>query len=158
MNPVFTIQKAVSNEIAGLNLTYVLAGAVVPPEDVANQSGFLPVLFEQQQILAGLIGVPEKFQPKAFGTVIDDETALLNKTLQVSSETAVVPLISYLTDAARMTKRLAIDNTVDLGKLLNPEPGTPHFLSVILDELVNPPEVATTQQPDPDTESESFEP
>jgi len=158
MNLISTIQKAVSNEIAGLNLTYVLAGAVVPPEDVANQSGFLPILFEQQQILAGLIGVPEEFQPKAFGTVLDDETALLNKTLQVSSEAAVVPLISYLTDAARMTKRLAMDDTVDLGRLLNPEPGTPHFLSVVLDELVNPPEVATTQEAYPGPKSESFEP
>lgn len=160
MDPIDQIQQAVGNEIAGLNLQYLLEGVVVPPHDVANKSGFLPFLFEQQQILADLIGVPENFQPKAFGAVVEDETALLGKTLQVKSGDAVVPLISYLTDAARMTERLAVNRKVDLGKLLNPDPDAPRFLSVVLDQLVNVSGPADNQGQDfdPGLQSQTPEP
>ena len=158
MDPISQIQKAVEGELDSLNLNFVLAGVVLPTGDVANRSGFLPFLFEQQQILAELIGVPKKFQPKAFGEIIEDETALLEKRLQVKSEDAVVPLISYLTDAARMTKRLAVDQTVDLGKLLNPDPDTPHFLSAVLDELVFQSAETFPKQPNPGSLSEPNKP
>lgn len=148
MEPMDQIQNAVSRTFDKLNLEYVFQGLVLPPQDLANPSGFLPFFFEQQQALAKLIGIPEQFQPAAMGKVVDDEDACLGKTLEVSSRDAVVPLISYLIDAARMTKRLAKENRVDLSEILNSD--RPMFLSVVLDELCHPP----TQKPAPVADQE----
>ncbi len=72
MHPELKIQKMVSRVVSDHNISFNLPGVRLPREDAADPSGFLPILFEQQQALSELIGLPDRLQPKAYGQVLDD--------------------------------------------------------------------------------------
>ncbi len=135
MKDIQKIEQMVCRILKKEPVEFVLAGVVLRPEDVANPSGFLPVLFEHMQEHAQMFGLPKEFQPEAFGKVVDDKDALLEKTLQVSSKTGVVPLTCYLTDAAKMIMKLSVDQQLNLDQIIDPNQDSPFYLSAVLDEL-----------------------